>query len=257
MSKMERLNSMSSQDSSSGAFKTVDIFEHYVRKMAHTTDEGSSYKLSYSDAKENSCFYDDEKVFHYSWVETQWDSEYGDPEDCQSELTTEFNYVKRKSHLPIVVPILDGDEECYIMPKAKTFFHYGDKLIPKRVLDRRTKYIKVMLVARIRQVGGKAFYFEFSWRFNDLILLGIKAGLSDQKIISNLFWFIAEDSSCGLLGDMHRANICIYKNNLATFDMGQVHDYGKTQIRKTHKSSAARLSENYLFMYRTKNKVRL
>lgn len=247
MSKMERLDSMNSCGSSTGAFKSVDIFEHYVRKMAHTTDESSSYKLSYSEAK----------VFYYSWVETQWDSEYGDPEDCQSELTSEFNYVKRKSHLPIIVPILDGNEECYIMPKAKTFFHYDNKKIPKRVLERRSKYIKVMLTARIRQVGGKSFYFEFSRRLEDLILLGIKAGLSDKKIISNLFWFVAEDSSSGLLGDMHRANICIYKNNLATFDMGQVRDYHKTPIRKTHKSSAAKLPENYYFVYRTKNKVRL
>lgn len=255
MSKMERLDSMSSYGSSTGAFKSVDIFEHYVRKMAYTND-GDSYKLSYTEAKENSCFYDDNKVFHYSWVKTQWDSEYGDPEDCNEELTTEFNYVKRKSHLPIVVPILDGDVECYIMPKAKTFFHYDNKKIPKRVLERRSKYIKVMLTARVRQVGGKSFYFEFSRRLEDLILLGIKAGLSDKKIISNLFWFVAEDSGSGLLGDMHRANICIYKNNLATFDMGQIHDY-KRPIWKTHKTSAAGLPENYYFMYRTKNKVRL
>lgn len=255
MSKMERLDSMNNYGSSTGAFKSVDIFDHYVRKMAHTNEE-DSYKMSRDEAQEYSHFYDDENVFHYSWVETQWGSDYGDPEDCNEELATEFNYAKRKSHLPIIVPILEGDETCYIMPKAKTFFDYDGKIIPKRVLDRRSKYIKVMLTARVRQVGGKSFYFEYSRRFNDLILLGIKAGLSDKKIISNLFWFVAEDAGSGLLRDMHRANICIYRNNLATFDMGQISDY-KRPIRKVCKSAAAEMIDGWYFKYREKNKARL
>ena len=256
MSKMERLDSMSSQDSSSGAFKTVDIFDHYVRKTAHTNDESYSWKLSRSEAEENSSFFDKEGVFHYSWVNTQRDSNYGDPEDCQQELTVEFNYAKRKSHLPIIVPILEGDETCYIMPKAKTFFDYEDKKIPKRVLERRSKYIKVMLTARIRQVGGKTFYFEYARRFDDLILLGIRAGLSNKKIINNLFWFVAEDAGSSLLGDMHKANICIYRNNLATFDMGQICS-NKRPIRKVRQTVASEMIDGWYFKYREKNKARL
>lgn len=242
MNKLEELLDNSTSESTSGAFKSVEVFEYYVRKsVRYEASEG--YKMTETEAKNHSWCYDDDDVFHYSWVQTEFDNyDNADPDECYQELVNEFSYVKRKSHLPIIVPILEGDEECYIMPRAKTFYEIVKKPIPPRVLKRRAKNIKTALVARIRQVGGKYFVPDISYRFNSLIELGISAGLSDDKIVKNLFWFVAEDAGSSLLRDMHKANICIYKGNLATFDAGQTYknyNYSGSSIRKTHQTKVS------------------
>lgn len=216
----------------SGAFKSVEIYDHYVRKMAKEEDN-YSYKLSYSEAQEHSCYFDSNNEFHFSWVQTEYENgsgpSYG---ECTWELEKEFNYANRKKHLPIIVPILEGYDDCYVMPRAKTYQDFETDRIPQRVLKRREKEIKISLMARIQKAGGKILYEDVAFRVDSLIKLGIAAKLSNRRIVSNLYWFVVEDVYSNLLSDMHRHNIGIYHGNLVTFDMGQTERQDKISIRK-------------------------
>jgi hypothetical protein len=222
-----------SHDYDSGAFKSVEIFEHFVRKSA-LDSEGERTKLSESEARYNSSFYDENNEFHYSWVGYHYGESVDN--DCYTELEVEFEYVNKKKHLPIIVPIVEGDKECYVMPRAKLFNEFNPYSIADKVLKRRSKEIKISLIGRIQQVGGRATLQDLSYRVDNLIRLGIAAKLSNEKIISNLFWFVAEDASCSLLADMHNANIGIYRRNIVTFDTGQLsYETKETTIRNTYK----------------------
>lgn len=216
----------------SGAFKNVRIYDNYVLKYAKNNDD-NCYKMSYSEARYNSAYYDSENNFHYSWVETEWGS---NPEtsDCEAELSREFEYVSRKKHLPIIVPILSGDETEYVMPRAKTFDDFETDNIPNQVFSRRRKHIQILLMGKIQKTGAKISYEQMSSRFRSFIKLGIAAKMSDEKIASNLFWFFMEDVFHDLLADMHYRNIGVYHGNLVTFDMGQIYEGRTANVRKQY-----------------------
>lgn len=230
--------------SDSGSFKCVEIYDHYVRKMALDGEEDNSYKMSYDTAKEQSCYYDEDNNFHYSWVNTEWENASGPSSDeCYQELEREFEYAQRKKHLPIIVPIVEGNSECYVMPRAKTFNDMKAHSVNEKILKRRRKEITVSLMGRLQRVGGRVTYERMRFRVSNLIALGVAAGFSNEKIVSNLFWFFAENASHGLLRDMHCGNIGIYRRNLVTFDMGQIGDPwdNKTSIRSYYKTDLSSL----------------
>jgi hypothetical protein len=232
---MSRINlSGDSMYSSSGSFKTVEIFEYFVRK---TAQESESYKMGYTEAKEDSDFYDENGEFHYSWVQTQYDEDGTSYEECAQEMEREFDYAMRKKHLPIIVPIVEGNSECYIMPRVKTYSEVEGKL-NNRVLKRRHKEITISLLARLRRARAKTIYRQMDgFPIENLIKLGILAKLSNEKIVSNLYWFMAENASNDLLRDMHTGNIGIYRRNLVTFDMGQICDFPPLSISKCYKQN--------------------
>lgn len=228
MSKIGRYSD--SETFSSGAFKSVEIFEHFVRKGVLEDSESESIDESW--VRDQSRYYDTDGNFHQSWVSGSDKSSY---EDCLLELANEFEYVNRKKHLPIIVPIVEGNPECYVMPRAKTYHEITNKKITDKVIARRSKEIKIALLGRLQKIGVKYLYRDLNYRFESLILLGLRADFTNEKIISNLFWFIAEDAGSGILGDMHNGNIGIYHGNIVSFDLGQVFKGYKTSIRDNYK----------------------
>ena len=224
---MSKINQNSySLNTSGGAFKVVEIFEHYVKKMARD-EEMETYKPTVSYAYNNLGFRDKDGKFHESWIRTEYlnNSNYGSQEDCELEMYREFTFANRKKHLPIVTPILEGDEYCYVMPRVKTKDDLGLDIynfISKPYVQKRLKKIKLAVVNKLNKIGIKINYRQFKYRTDNIAEFGIAAGLKDEKIINNLFWFVMEDFYSGIIGDMHFSNLGLYRGNIVALDMGQI-----------------------------------
>lgn len=237
---MSKINPNShSVNSSGGAFKKVEIFEHYVRKIARE-EQFTTYKMSDTRAYENGYFRDKDGKFHPSWNQTEYigDSQYGRQEDCDLEMYHEFTFANRKKHLPFVIPVLEGDENCYVMPRAKVKEDLDVnlyKLSEKPYVKRRLKKIKLTVLNKINRAGINLTMPQFTYRCDNIVEFGIAAGLTDKKIINNLFWFVMEDFYSGIIGDMHFSNLGIYRGNVVAIDMGQISDYHFRNPRKRYR----------------------
>ena len=229
---------------SSGAFKSVLIFDRYViKQVKDDCDSGSYYKISESDARDNSYYYDEEGNFHYEWATYERDMDDSPSyEESMSELENEFDYINSKKHLSIFVPILDGTAERYIMPKVKTYYDlldnkkYASRINSNKLLAYRSAKIKKIAFNRFRD---HRIYFSKNdikyARLRGIIELGIMAGMSDVRIAADVYWFILEDKKTGLLGDMHDGNIGVYRGHIVTFDAGQTHYLGRSHsMRKKY-----------------------
>lgn len=237
---LDKLQEHWALDSESGAYKQVDIYENYVVKRQR---EEEYSRASYSEAKDNSDYYDDNGDFHYSWVESECNSVCD--EDSAREMEMEFEYAKRKSHLPIIAPILDGDQYEYVMPRVKTVGEVHRDLnnaIPDKYFEIKEKRIKMSVLRKLNQSRVRITFKELDQRsrLSDMIRLAIDAKLPEKNIIQDIYYFYMENIRYGILQDMHSSNYGIYKKHITAFDFGQ-RSYRsrtlKTYIKDIKKSS--------------------
>lgn len=248
---LETLQRINSLDSESGAYKQVDIYENYVVKRQR---EEEYSRASYSEAKDNSDYYDDNGDFHYSWVESECNSV--SDEDSAREMEMEFEYAKRKSHLPIIAPILDGDQYEYVMPRVKTVEEVHRDLnnaIPDKYFEIKEKRIKMSVLRKLNQSRVRITFKELDQRsrLSDMIRLAINAKLPEKNIIQDIYYFYMENIRYGILQDMHSSNYGIYKKHITAFDFGQ-RSYRsrtlKTYIKDIKKSSKQDMQDKLDFL---------
>lgn len=222
--------------SSSGAFKIVDIYQNYVVKRAKNTEE-NGYHLSYSDARNQSQFFNEDGEFQEEWVdEYNYDHNYcsgGDEHECYEELAKEFAFMNQFKHIPIFVPILWGDETEYAMARAKTFDDFDALKISDAEWKRKHKAVMIKLAAKFNRIGIKVSKSTVErYRLSSMVELGLRAKLSLDRIAEDLFWFVQFDATRELLGDMHNHNIGIYRGHIVTFDVGQAYSNHNMTIRE-------------------------
>lgn len=228
--------------STDGAFKNVDVYDYYVYKYSKEGDEG--YRMSESEARDHSWCYDDDGNFHYSWVYTQLDDDEVSSDESYEELSNEYNYAMAKKHMKIIVPILDGDETAYYMPRVSKM---GEDASYYRSTRGRKEHInrikKAVLVKYNKLARGQKTLESVSYRVDKMISFGIQVKLSDKRIINNMFWFLVEDHYNGLLTDMHSSNFGLYHGNIAAFDLGRSSYMGysrKSSPRTSDKKQSTR-----------------
>lgn len=233
---MRNINLGDIVDTASGAFKQVDIYKNYVVKQAKYEDDNY---LSYTDARDMDEFYDEEDVFQENLVDIYNENRSGSDfceEDSYEELFIEYDFMNSHKHIPIFVPIIDGNHNSFTMPRAKTYSEIVGKCVDrdKESYKVRDKRIKIGVVRKLAKCGVKRNVSSLNRDLRNLIDLGIVGGLSDNRIIDDLFYFEFFDNFHSLMNDMHIANIGIYKGHLVTFDVGRIFLGEGCSIRKSN-----------------------
>lgn len=212
----------------SGAFKDVNIYEHAVTKRAQGYGSGYTQTISYEDAKEHSCFYDSENNFDHNLVDEYNDNLSNDrqsTEDGREEMENEYNFMKKFSHLPVLTPIIEGDETEYAMKKAKVFDEFEEIDENSTLYIKKSKEIKIKLIKKLHDINIKVSLSSFEHsRMENFIKIGLMAKLKTDRIANDLFILSRLDSKYGLFRDMHQSNVGVYKNHIVTFDAGQTNE---------------------------------
>lgn len=238
------------KDYSSGAFKTVEIYDTIVvkRPKGYDGDYRERSLLSYSEAQNDSRFFDEDGVFQSYLLQDynadQYNSSVGCIDENELEMSNEFGFIKRYERFPIFTPIVWGDETHYAMKKAKTFeevvFSHPKKrrvLSSQREDNKLIKYIirKAYTEARSQKLISPQTYSQF--RVKGIVNFGLSSGMPIHHIIRDVKTFLMFDENHNLLGDMHSGNIGIYKGHIVTFDVGRADTNSNLKKAKRIRSS--------------------
>ena len=213
--------------SSSGAFKTVEIYDNYVIKRARVDEDNCERPLSLNEAKYDLRFLDESgnfvEDFYFDYINN---FSYGrscsaDPEDCNNEMEREFNILKTFSRNPLVPKLLGGDESEYKVERinmdqgVQKFGRRFDGKIKSTMKQVEKEVNKKMLVRGLKKQNLDTY------RIEDVVerLLSHNAPIS--FIAEDIFQLIVLDKQIGIIGDLHRANFGVKRGRLKIVDLGQ------------------------------------